>query len=157
MPRGSYSSGKRQREADKARKKRDKAERRAQRRADGPGEDTPTTVEAMMGGLPTIDEAMAAMHQRAQAPRPAAAIPSRLFVGSLSWDTTEASLQEAFSRFGPVSDVVIVQDRDTGRSRGFGFVTMVNSKDAVKAIEELNDTELDGRTIVVNAATERQR
>ena len=157
MARGSYSAGKRQREADKARKKREKAERRAQRRADGPDETGPTTVEAMMGDLPTIDEAMAAMHQRARAPRPAAAIPSRLFVGSLSWDTTEASLQEAFERCGPVSDVVIVEDRDTGQSRGFGFVTMANGKDAAKAIEALNDTEIDGRRIVVNAATERPR
>jgi RNA recognition motif-containing protein len=157
MARGSYSAGKRQREADKARKKRDKAERRSQRRVNGPSEDMLTTVEEMMGDLPTIDEAMEAMQQRAQAPRRAASIPCRLFVGSLSWNTTEDSLKEAFGQFGPVSDVVIVNDRDTGRSRGFGFVTMENRKDAVKAMDELNDAELDGREIVVNVATERQR
>ncbi len=157
MARGSYSSGKRQREADKARKKRDKAERRAQRRENGPSEPSFTTAEQVVGNLPTIDKAMAAIQRREQAPRPARTPPCRLFVGNLSWNTTESALQEAFGRFGPVSDVVIVQDRDTGRSRGFSFVDMENRKDAVKAIEEMNEAELDGRTIVVNVATERRR
>lgn len=157
MGRNTYSAGKRQREADKARKKREKAERRAQRRERGPAEDMLTSVEEIAGNLPTIDEAMAALQERAESPRQAASIPCRLFVGSLSWNTTEDVLKQTFGEFGVVTDVVIVNDRDTGRSRGFGFVTMENRKDASRAMEELHDTELDGRYIVVNVATDRGR
>lgn len=152
---GNYSMGKRQRDADKARKKRDKAERRARKREAGPGHVPMTTAEEMTGPLPTVEEAMQAMEERAAGGRGAAAIPCRLFVGGLSWDTTEDALRQAFGRFGDVSDAVVVKDRDTGRSRGFGFVTMANRKDASKAIDSLNDSELDGRVIVVNVATER--
>ena len=59
--------------------------------------------------------------------------------------------------FGKVSDAAVVTDRDTGKSRGFGFVTMADRKDAAKAIDEMNGAELDGRAIVVNMATERRR
>lgn len=157
MARGSFSAGKRQREADKARKKREKAERRAQRRERGPAEDELTTVEEIMGNLPNIEEAMQAIEQRATAPRKSSAPPCRLFVGSLSWNTTEQVLREIFGEFGPVLDAVLVSDRDTGRSRGFGFVTMESRKDAARAMDELNDAEIDGRNIVVNVATERRR
>ena len=58
--------------------------------------------------------------------------------------------------FGEVSDAVVIEDRDTGRSRGFGFVTMADRKDASKAIDAMDGSELDGRTIVVNVATERR-
>ena len=80
---------------------------------------------------------------------------NKLFVGSLSWDTTGAALEEAFKAYGEVEEAIIVKDRDSGQSRGFGFVTMANRKDAPKAIEALHDSELDGRRIVVNVATER--
>lgn len=155
MSRGTYSVGKRQREAEKARKKKDKAERRWERRERGPGEVELTTAEEINGNLPSVGEALTAMQNRVENPRAANAIPARLFVGGLSYDTTAEGLRTAFKKFGPVTDAVIVTDRNTGSSRGFGFVTMQNRKDAPKAIDGLNDEELDGRTIFVNVATER--
>jgi len=152
VSRGNYSAGKRQRDADKARKKREKAERRRRKREEGPGEVPVTTAEEITGDLPSIAEAMAAMQERAA---PAKPIPLRLFVGGLSWGTTEDELRAAFGEFGTVTDAVVVKDRDTGQSRGFGFVTMEDRKDAARAMGELNDSELDGRHIVVNVATER--
>jgi RNA recognition motif-containing protein len=148
------SIGKRQREAEKARRKRHKAEIRQRKRERGPGEVPITTADEITGDLLAAEDAMRA---RSAAPRAARAIPARLFVGSLSWSTSEDSLREAFGKYGAVTDAVIVKDRDTGKSRGFGFVTMENRKDAARAIEELDGTELDGRDIVVNMATERQR
>src|SRR5690606_17700122 len=149
MSRGTYSLGKRQREADKARKKQEKAERRRERRERGPQEIPVVSAEELTGGLPSTEEALRAMEHRAQAPRSAAAIPFRLFVGGLSRETTAESLRAAFSEYGPVSDAVVVMDRETGSSRGFGFVTMENRKDAPRAIEGLHGAVLDGRTIVV--------
>ena len=156
MSRGNYSMGKRQRESAKARKKKEKAERRARKREQGPDEIEIVSQDDIVGDLPTIEQAMAAI-ENPDRDRSPAGIPCRLFVGSLSWDTTSESLRDAFQKFGPVADCVIVTDRDTGRSRGFGFVTMADRKDAQKAIQELDDQELDGRRIVVNIATERQR
>ena len=155
MARNSYSQGKRQREADKARKKRAKAERRAERRELGPAADEIVFAEDIVGNLPTTNEALAAMEQRASAPRPAAGVPCRLFVGGLSWDTTEETLRRVFEEFGTVTDAVIMNDRSTGRSRGFGFVTFGSRKDASRAVEQLNGADLDGREIVVNVATAR--
>ena len=80
----------------------------------------------------------------------------KLFVGNLSWNTEETSLRDLFEAHGEVEDVRIITDRDTGRSRGFGFVTFVNSDDAKNAMEALNGTELDGRNLNVNEARERQ-
>ena len=77
---------------------------------------------------------------------------AKLFVGSLSWDTSEEALRDFFSQVGEVEEVAIITDRATGRSKGFGFVTMKSEEDAAKAIEELNGKELDGRSIVVNKA-----
>ena len=153
----SFSAGKRQREAERARKRKDKAERRRQRRDEGPAEPEFVSAEEITGTLPTVDEAMAAMHERASAPRGAAAIPARLFVGGLSHSTDETSLRTAFEAFGAVTDAFIVKDRDTGDSRGFGFVTLENREDAGRAMEGLNESELDGRRIYVNVATDRQR
>jgi RNA recognition motif-containing protein len=79
----------------------------------------------------------------------------KLFVGGLAWETTEHELREVFGRYGEVTEVKIITDRDTGRSRGFGFVTFVNNEDANKAIEEGNGMELGGRTLTVNEARER--
>jgi hypothetical protein len=155
MSRGTYSQGKRAREADKARKQKEKADRRLQKRDRAPGEPEMVSAEELHGPLPSISEAMEAMEHRATAPREATAIPCRLFVGGLSWNTEAAQLRQAFAEFGPVADVAIVTERDTGKSRGFGFVTMANRKDASKAIEALSNSEMDGRRIVVNVATER--
>jgi cold-inducible RNA-binding protein len=80
----------------------------------------------------------------------------RLFVGGLSWGTTDEDLRAAFERFGEVVDSAVIKDRETGRSRGFGFVTFENDADAESAIAEMNDTTLDGRTIRVDEATERR-
>ena len=81
----------------------------------------------------------------------------KLFVGGISWNTSEAGLREAFEQFGEVVEATIVVDRDTGRSRGFGFVVFADDGDALKAVEALNGTELDGRSIRVDEARERSR
>lgn len=80
----------------------------------------------------------------------------RLFVGGLSWGTTDDDLKTAFERFGEVVDSAVIKDRDTGRSRGFGFVTFAEAAAAQQAKAEMNDAELDGRTIRVDEATERR-
>ncbi|MTB52976.1 RNA-binding protein [Lewinella sp. W8] len=72
-----------------------------------------------------------------------------LFVARLSWDTDEHTLQETFEKFGEVESVKIILDRETGRSRGFGFVEMPNEEEAKAAIAGLDQSELDGRNIVV--------
>jgi cold-inducible RNA-binding protein len=76
----------------------------------------------------------------------------KLYVGNLSFSTTEEALQNEFSALGQVEEVAVITDRDTGRPRGFAFVTMNNDSEARAAIESLNGTELDGRTITVNEA-----
>lgn len=81
---------------------------------------------------------------------------SKLFVGSIAWATTEDSLRAAFEQAGTVEDVVIIKDRDSGRSKGFGFVTMSTPEEAQAAIEMWNQKELDGRTIIVNEARPRE-
>ena len=77
---------------------------------------------------------------------------TKLFVGGLSWDTTEESLRNFFSGVGTVGSAVIIMDKFSGKSRGFGFVEMSSDEEAQKAIQELNGKALDGRTIVVNEA-----
>ena len=81
----------------------------------------------------------------------------KLFVGSLSWDTNDEGLRTAFSAHGEISEAVVITDRDTGRSRGFGFVTFDDDDAADKAVAALNGTELDGRTIRVDVAQAKQR
>ncbi|MBK8235996.1 MAG: RNA-binding protein [Nannocystaceae bacterium] len=81
----------------------------------------------------------------------------KLFVGGLSWGTTDDRLKEAFGRFGEVTEAKIITDRETGRSRGFGFVTYAEPAAAEQAIKELDGQELDGRTIRVNEAQNQTR
>ncbi|MEM8608099.1 MAG: RNA-binding protein [Myxococcota bacterium] len=81
----------------------------------------------------------------------------KLFVGGLSWNTDSEQLQQAFEACGAVQEAKVINDRDTGRSRGFGFVTYQDEESARRAIEELNGSSLDGRTIRVDAANERPR
>jgi len=76
----------------------------------------------------------------------------KLYVGGLSYETTESALKEAFSRAGSVESAVVIVDRMSGRSKGFGFVEMASEEEAQKAIEMLNGTELEGRTLTVNEA-----
>ncbi|MFG0329145.1 MAG: RNA recognition motif domain-containing protein [Phycisphaerales bacterium] len=79
----------------------------------------------------------------------------RIYVGNMSFDTTEDSLRELFEQHGQVDEVVVVTDRETGRPRGFGFVTMANDGDAKNAIEALNGQSFEGRTLNVNEARPR--
>ena len=81
----------------------------------------------------------------------------KLFVGSLSWNTTDEGLRRAFEKFGEVLEAKVIKDRDTDRSRGFGFVSFANPKDAMDAMQGMDGQELDGRTIKVNEAQERER
>ncbi len=76
----------------------------------------------------------------------------KIFVGSLPYSTTDQELEELFAKFGKVVSASIVMDRETNRSRGFGFVEMENDDEGQKAIEELSDSELDGRKLTVNKA-----
>jgi RNA recognition motif-containing protein len=83
-----------------------------------------------------------------------------LYVGNLPHSTTEAELRKFFEVHGPVEKVTLVTDRDTGRSRGFGFVEMTNASEADSAIAALNGSDLGGRTLTINEAkpkTERPR
>jgi RNA recognition motif-containing protein len=82
---------------------------------------------------------------------------NKLFVGGLSWDTNDASLSQAFSRYGNVTDAKVVLDRETGRSRGFGFVTLSDAGQAQIAQREMDGATLDGRQIRVNEAQDRRR
>lgn len=80
---------------------------------------------------------------------------NRLYVGNLSFHSSTESLREAFGQCGAVSDVHLVTDRETGRSRGFAFVTMTDSAAAQNAIQQMNGALLDGRALRVNEAEER--
>ncbi|KAF8735001.1 hypothetical protein AX14_002959 [Amanita brunnescens Koide BX004] len=77
---------------------------------------------------------------------------SKVYVGNLSWDTTDETLRQAFSTFGQVLESVVMRDRETGRSRGFGFVTYSSTDEANSAIQNLHEQTLDGRRIKVNIA-----
>ena len=80
----------------------------------------------------------------------------RCFVGGLAWATDDNNLQQAFSQYGEILDAKIINDRETGRSRGFGFVTFGSEESMRQAIEEMNGKELDGRNITVNEAQSRR-
>uniref|UniRef100_A0A453JHB8 RRM domain-containing protein n=1 Tax=Aegilops tauschii subsp. strangulata TaxID=200361 RepID=A0A453JHB8_AEGTS len=80
----------------------------------------------------------------------------RCFVGGLAWATDDHNLQQAFSQYGEILDAKIINDRETGRSRGFGFVTFGSEESMRQAIEEMNGKELDGRNITVNEAQSRR-
>lgn len=79
----------------------------------------------------------------------------KIYVGNLSYQTAEEGLEAAFSAFGVVSSVAIIRDRETGKSRGFGFIEMEDDQQAAAAIEGLNGSQVDGRTLTVNEARPR--
>ena len=81
----------------------------------------------------------------------------KLYVGNLSYDTRESQLEELFSQVGSVVSAAVIEDRDSGRSKGFGFVEMADEAAAAAAIEQLNGKELDGRTIKVSEAKPRRQ
>lgn len=80
----------------------------------------------------------------------------KLFVGNVDWGTTSEELGELFSQHGQIEEAVIIKNRETGRSKGFGFVTFINDEDAEKAIEALNGYERNGRALVVNEARPKE-
>lgn len=79
-----------------------------------------------------------------------------IYVGNLPYSVDDADLKDVFSQYGEVESATIISDRQTGRSKGFGFVEMSNDGDGQSAIDALNDTELNGRNIKVNEARERE-
>jgi cold-inducible RNA-binding protein len=81
---------------------------------------------------------------------------TKLYVGNLSYNITENNLQDIFSKHGPVTEVNLLQDRMTGKPRGFGFVTMATEEGAQAAIAALNGQDLDGRALTVNEARPRE-
>jgi cold-inducible RNA-binding protein len=81
---------------------------------------------------------------------------NKLFVGNLSFNTTENDLQDTFAAHGTVTEANLMMDRESGRPRGFGFVTMSTAEEAQKAIEALNGKSIDGRALTVNVARPRE-
>jgi RNA recognition motif-containing protein len=159
MAKTNYSFGKRQRELEREKKKQDKEARKRDRAANG-GNIPIATVEELQGGgnIMSIDEVMKSMQGgEDDAPQQARTIPSRLFVGGLAWGVSTDKLREMFETVGRVADAVVMVDRDTGDSRGFGFVTMADRRDATEAIRRLDGSDVDGRMLVVRQATERGR
>lgn len=80
---------------------------------------------------------------------------NKLFVGSLPWSINNDSLKELFAQYGEITEAVVITDRNTGRSKGFGFVTFAKEEDAQKALE-MNGKDVEGRAIVVNIARPRE-
>ena len=80
----------------------------------------------------------------------------KLYVGNLSFSTSSEELRELFAQAGSVESATVVEDRDTGRSRGFGFVEMASKEEGEKAIEQFNGTEMNGRSLTVNEARPRE-
>ena len=76
----------------------------------------------------------------------------KLFVGNISWDATDADLRDAFSKFGEITEAIVLRNREDNRSKGFGFVTFANAGDAQNAISEMNGKEFLGRALTVNEA-----
>ena len=81
---------------------------------------------------------------------------SKLYVGNLSFETTEDALRTTFGQFGSVTDVYVANDRETGRPRGFAFVTFSTAEESKLAIEKMNGTDLDGRALTVNEARPKE-
>ncbi len=80
----------------------------------------------------------------------------KLFVGNLPWSVNDQALSDMFSPYGEITEAIVISDRYTGRSKGFGFVTFANEADAEKATAEMADKEIEGRKIVVNVAKPRE-
>jgi RNA recognition motif-containing protein len=147
-----FSGGKRQREATRDRQKKEKAQRLARNRAlRAQGIDP--MLEAAPEALPEVklEDVVISVPSRARRN----AFPMKLFVGGLGSDVAVDTLRSAFERFGPIEDAVVILDRATGRSRGFGFVTFSNAADAQEAIKQMNGAQLQNGTLTVNNADSR--
>jgi RNA recognition motif-containing protein len=145
--------GKREREANRDRKKKEKEERLRRNRAmRSQAAGSEIDYSAGTQHLPEVKlEDIIVSGVAPRGPKGSNG-PTKLFVGGLSWDTEDEQLKAAFSRFGALREATVVADRDTGRSRGFGFVTFENPADAAQAARQMNGAELDGRTLRVNPA-----
>lgn len=148
---------KRAREEKRNIKARNKEQRRLERR-NAPSRGEPEIVSAadIIGYVPAIEDVMQSLQGTNQVVRSAPAIPAKLFVGSLNDRTTSASLRNHFEPHGAIAEAVVITDRNTGASRNFGFVTVMDRKNAPAMISALHHSELDGNLIVVNVATERR-
>ena len=146
---------KRAREDKRDRKARIKEQRRLEKR-NAPASAGPeiVTADQIVGNLRSIEEVMQSLQGDSRVQRSAPSIPSKLFVGSLSDETTSAGLRAHFEPYGVIAEAVVITNRATGASRNFGFVTMADRKDAPAAISALHHSELDGNRIVVNVATD---
>ena len=154
-----FSGGKRQREAARDQKKKAKEQRLQHNRylrAQGIDPDVQASPDgtAMPDILPEVklEDVVIDVVSR---PRRSGFGPTKLFVGGLSLDTTSEQLAEAFAKFGATKEVIIITNRSTGQSRGFGFVTFEDSMVANEAIKAMNGAELDGRRLQVNRADPR--
>jgi hypothetical protein len=150
-----YSGGKRNREASRDLKKRQKEERlrrNRELRARGFDPDLSSMAEPAPP-LPEVKLEDIVIGVPSQ-PRREGFGPVKLFVGGLSQETTATELRHAFAKFGELVDVVVISERATNQSRGFGFVTYASSIAAQTAIQAMNGAELDGRTLKVNRAEE---
>jgi hypothetical protein len=150
-----YTGGKRQREMQRDRRKKEKAARldyNRSMRAQGRGDGAP--VVGAQEALPEVKLEDVVISVAAQ-PRRNTVGPVKLFVGGMSWETTTEGLRDAFAKFGKIDDVVVILDRTTGRSRGFGFVTFERAIDAAEAVKAMDGADLEGRPIKVNNAEKR--
>ena len=146
---------KRAREDKRNQKARGKAQRRIEKRNAPPSTGSEfITVAEIVGNLRPIEEVMQSLQTDTHEPRTAPSVPMKLFVGSLSNETTSAALRAHFESFGQIVEAKVITDRATGATRNFGFVTMADRKEASAAIAALHQSELDGGRIVVNVATE---
>lgn len=147
---------KRAREDKRAQKKRQKEQRRDEKRFMAPAEPEIVSAEDVIGNVRSVEEVLRSMQGDNRVQRSAPAIPSKLFVGSLSNGTTSAGLRAHFEAHCTVADAVVITDRGTGMSRNFGFVTVADRKDVPGVLSTLHHSELDGHRIVVNVATENR-
>ena len=157
MNRG-YTGGKRNREASRDLRKKEKEDRLRRNRdlrargIDPDVQDSPELAENAPLPEVKLEDVVIGVASR---PRRGDFGPTKLFVGGLSSDTTTEDLRASFAKFGDIVDVVVITDRATSQSRGFGFVTYSSSTVAETAIKEMNGVELDGRTLKVNRAETR--
>jgi hypothetical protein len=147
---------KRAREDKRDQKRREKEQRRRENKfAPRKGPELVTAAE-IIGNVPSIDEVMQNLLSGQRVQRAAPPLPTKLFVGSLSDATTSAKLRAHFEPYGAIAEAVVITDRDSGRTRNFGFVSLADRKDAPRAIQATHQSELDGSVIVVNVATVRR-
>jgi cold-inducible RNA-binding protein len=146
---------KRAREDKRDQHRRDKEQKRRDKRYEGKSGPVFTTAADIVGRVRSIDDVMAELLRGAPVERSAPPIPAKLFVGSLSDATTSSRLKAHFEPHGPLLEAVVITDRDSGRTRNFGFVVLADRKDAQRFIGTLHQSELDGSRVVVNVATER--